>query len=71
VLDESGESPIAFLLSESMVGCVVYIETWIIWVPENQGKLNAAAPVLGDFVGFKAVLQIDRGLVDVITVGKE
>jgi len=53
-----------------VVGRVVGEDCRVIGVPEYQGELDTAAPVLGDRVAFETVLEVDGALVDIVTKGE-
>lgn len=66
VLNEASEPPIALFFGESMVGRMVDFQAGVVRVPEHERKLNAAAPVIGDLISFKAMFEINRALINII-----
>lgn len=57
--EESREAPVALLLCEPVVGRVLVVYRRVVGVPQNEGELDAAAPVLGNVVGLEAMLEVD------------
>jgi hypothetical protein len=49
---------------------VICEDARILGIPEDEHKLGASIPVLARLV-FKAMLQVERGMVDVVSKGKE
>ena len=71
MLNETSETPIAFFFGESMMSSVVDIQAGIVRVPEDERKLNTAAPVVGNLISFEAVFKINGALVDIVTMWEE
>jgi hypothetical protein len=71
MLHETGEAPVTLILGKAMVGSMVDVQTRVVWIPKDKGKLQTRAPVLGYLIWFVAMFEVDGALVDVIAVGKK
>jgi len=71
MLDETCETPVAFLFGESVVGRVMDVETRVVGVPKHESKLDAAAPALGHGVGVKAMFEVYGALIGVVTMWEQ
>ena len=67
---ESREAPVTLLRREAMRGMVNSVYGRILRIPQHQRKLYTCIPICrGSFI--ESVLEIERGAVDAIAVGKE
>jgi hypothetical protein len=53
------------------MGGMMEEDVWVVFVPQDQRKLHAAAPVVGHVVRFETVFEIDRALVEDVIPERE